>query len=122
MNRSMLTAKEEWQMFGELTGVRADTTFAIANEVAEVASYEACISEGMAQFPNEDFLDNPIYKLEVFAKGLRGENRQGLLAIIEELRDIQDQQARSSEYGLDELRKAQKSMKAIAAELKNKWS
>jgi len=64
------------------------------------------IDEAKAQFPDEDFAHEEMRDLAALAKCLRGENRAALLKIAEALQARIDEQARASEYGLDELCKA----------------
>jgi hypothetical protein len=84
-------------------GVAADAE--LANDGASNA--QTHMQEAASQYPTEDFLCNPIEELQTLAKRMRGENKTALLAIIETLDAIQLDTGRSSEYGRDELRKAE---------------
>jgi hypothetical protein len=72
------------------------------------------IDEAKAQFPNEYFANEEMRDLVALAKRTRGETRAALLATINMLQSRIDEQARASEYGLDELCKALKALEATS--------
>ena len=86
----------------DLLGALAD------NETTQDATQGACIhiDEAATQYPAEDALRTHITALQDFAKGLRGDNRAALLAIVADLEQTQSDLMHAGEYGRDELRKA----------------
>ena len=65
-----------------------------------------CIQEAKGSFPGEDFLQDLINQCRAMAKGRV--TKADMLAFCVELEELQDQIARSSEYGLEQLAKAGK--------------
>lgn len=63
------------------------------------------IDEAKGSFPKEDFLQEAINELLVMAQSRV--TKSDVIAFAENLKDLQDEIARQSEYGIDELRKAQ---------------
>lgn len=68
---------------------------------------EAHLDEASAQFPEEDFLAETIREIQELALGMRGLNRAKLNAIAARLDEIQLNAGRSTEYGREELSKAE---------------
>ena len=77
--------------------------------LVETAANDACtrIDEAIGCYPAEDFAHAVLADLRVLAKRLRGANAEDLTEIIAVLEDLQTEVSGSTEYGIDELRKAQ---------------
>jgi len=103
---SNLSPSEEMRINGSLSGPTIDALIDASDQLAAISGIDAHISEGMAQFPAEDFLSGPISDLIDLAKRLRGDNKAALQGIIESLEDLAQCQFNASDYGRDELQKA----------------
>lgn len=79
-------------------------------ETLEDASVDACgyIQEAKGSFPGEDFLQGLIDQCRAMAKGRV--TKADVLAFCVELEDLQDEIARSSEHGLEQLAKAEQEL------------
>ena len=71
------------------------------------------INEARGQFPQEDFMAGAISDLQTVVKRLRGDNREALLGIIEQLDDIAECTNNASYYGLGELDEAKDMAEAL---------
>lgn len=76
------------------------------SQTEDLCSVEPHLSEARGCYMPEDFLHGPLKDLRAIAKRLRGENRAELERIAQAIEEARDEQARSSEYGRDELDKA----------------
>ena len=113
LNRSILTISEEFQMFGEITGSRAEEAMNAIVMGENVPSIKAHIDEACAMFPDEDFTAEIIIEMRGLAKRIRGENRAEMLQLIEKLEAKNEEVWQAAEYGVDELKKA---LKVISGE------
>lgn len=104
------TDKEIFRLTGALPGERLEALLERAEELENAVDIEAHISEALGQYPAEDFLQEPINRLNQLAKRLRGENRAEVTYIIEMLDDIAQCTFNAGEYGKDELHKAKKTL------------
>lgn len=79
-------------------------------ETLEEAAGDACtyIQEAKGSLPNEDFLQDLINQCRAMAKGRV--TKADVLAFCVELEEFQSQVASSSEYGLEQLAKAEKEL------------
>jgi hypothetical protein len=79
-------------------------------ELREEAMSDACtyIQEAKSGMPDEDFLQGLIDQCRAMAKGRV--TKADVLAFCVELEDLQDEVARSSEHGLEQLAKAEKEL------------
>lgn len=71
---------------------------------------EAYVREAYGSFVAEDWLADQLADLRTIAKRMRGANRDELEALAQSIEDARDQQAQSSEYGLEQLGKALKAL------------
>ena len=107
---SSMTPHEQYNVTGTL---RPDTIEALL-ELATPERMEAGsgatihIREASGQFMPEDFMAEQIGALHALAKTMRGEKRDTLQYIIEQIDDAVQCQSYASVYGQDELHKATK--------------
>ncbi len=69
----------------------------------EVDTIEAHVSEAVAQYPEEDFLEKLADRVFELGEKLRGDNKAEACAIAKELSELGQQVASASAYGADEL-------------------
>lgn len=110
---SNASAEEEYRLTGAVTGDRLVELLNIAVVSAETDSVDAYISDAMAQYPAEDFLEELKKSLLALRKNLRGDNRETLGFIIEELDDLALTTFQATDCGRDELNKAAKALKGL---------
>ena len=67
------------------------------------------IEEAKTAFPGEDCLESIIQEARMMARGRV--TKAELMQLVEVMESLQDELARSSEYGLDELKQALKALK-----------
>jgi hypothetical protein len=72
----------------------------------DLSGIEIHINEAKAQFPDEDFLAEPIERLGELAKRLRGVNRETVESIVAELEVISAAQAAATEFAISEFKAA----------------
>lgn len=79
-------------------------------ETLEEAAGDACtyIEGAKGSLPKEDFLQGLIDQCQAMAKGRV--TKADVLDFCAELEELQDEIARSSEYGLEQLKKAEKEL------------
>lgn len=78
----------------------------LADELAErpeVDTIEARVSEAIAQFPEEDFLDKLVDRVFELGEKLRGDNKAEAHAIAKELTELGQSVANAATYGAEEL-------------------
>lgn len=114
LNASNMTAEEHLRMNGTLPLDMMEELAGYPAKLEALESVEHYMSETMGQFPAEDFLSDPITRLQALAKRVRGDNRDEVLAIIEQLDDIAQTTFNAADYGRDELRKGIKLFKEKA--------
>ena len=72
-------------------------------ERPEVYTIEARVSEAIAQYPEEDFLDKLVNRVFELGKKLRGDNKAEAHAIAKELTELGQSVANAAAYGREEL-------------------
>jgi hypothetical protein len=107
---SCLSDEEVYSLTGTLPADRIEELLDVAPLLSEAVASAPCVHEAMGQFPSEDFLQEPLDKLRDLVKRMRGDNRETLTAIIEELNTIATQQVHATEYGKEELKKVLKAL------------
>mgnify|MGYP000272840430 FL=1 len=78
----------------------------LADELAErpeVDTIEARVSEAIAQYPEEDFLEKLADRVFELGEKLRGDNKAEAHAIAKELSELGQQVANAAAYGREEL-------------------
>lgn len=78
----------------------------LADELAErpeVNTIEACVSEAIAQYPEEDFLEKLADRVFELGEKLRGDNKAEAHAIAKELTELGQSVANAAAYGREEL-------------------
>ena len=78
----------------------------LAEELAErpeVDTIEARVSEAIAQYPEEDFLEKLADRVFELGEKLKGDNKAEAHAIAKELTELGQQVANAAEYGREEL-------------------
>ena len=78
----------------------------LADELAErpeVDAIEARVSEAIAQYPEEDFLEKLADRVFELGEKLKGDNKAEAHAIAKELTELGQQVANDAAYGLEEL-------------------
>jgi len=78
----------------------------LADELAdrpEVDTIEARVSEAIAQYPEEDFLEKLADRVFELGEKLRGDNKGEAHAIAKELSELGQQVANAAAYGREEL-------------------
>lgn len=110
---SNLTHKEYFRLHGSLPPERCELLLhdTDAGAAVDAAGALAHISEARGQFPAEDFASEIVTQLQALRANLRGSNRDKLGQIIESLEDLLQCQFNASDYGLSELREAEKCLK-----------
>ena len=108
---SNLTINEEFHLTGALHPARIEELLDSADKLKEIKDIDAHISEAMAQYPAEDFLESHKSRLLELHKNLRGANKETLGGIIEALDDLAQATFYSADYGRHELSKALKVLK-----------
>jgi len=111
LHASNMTAAEHLRINGTLPIELAEQLVEYPERLEALEGIDAYMSEAMGQYPEEDFLSDPISRLHALAKRVRGDNRDEVLAIIEQLDDIAQTTFNSADYGRDELRKGIKLFK-----------
>ena len=84
----------------------ADELERLADELAErpeVDTIEARVSEAIAQYPEEDFLEKLADRVFELGEKLRGDNKAEAHAIAKELTELGQTVANAGAYGADEL-------------------
>jgi hypothetical protein len=66
------------------------------------------VTEASAQYPEEDFLDKIIDRINALAKNLRGENREDAKSISNDLFQLGDTINKAAEYGREKLKELEK--------------
>jgi len=105
---SNLTPKERYRLTGTLDAEQIEELLGVEDKLESISGVDAHVKEAMTQYPEEDFLSGPIARLHELAKSVRGENRQKLLSIIEQLDDIAQCTFNAADYGRSELKEALK--------------
>ena len=78
----------------------------LADELAErpeVDAIEARVSEAIAQYPEEDFLEKLADRVFELGEKLKGDNKTEAHAIAKELTELGQQVANAAAYGREEL-------------------
>ena len=103
-----MTPKEHLKIHGSLplSEIEALVDKIDLIESRDLSGIEAHISEAKAQYPNEDFLAPMLQRIGDLIKKMRGDNRQELFDIHQELQRIQDQQGDATLYAFQELKSA----------------
>ena len=68
------------------------------------------VTEASASYPEEDFLDDIIDRINRLAKNLRGENKEEAKSISEDLFELGNEILRSAEYGREKLKELEKNV------------
>lgn len=113
-DNSTLTADEYYRLNGTLDPSRIEALLSLSGLMNVIYDVDCSISEAKAQFPEEDFLSPMIERMQAFSKNMRGPNREAMLRLIEQAEEIQSSTHRATEYGLLELRAAEKSIKEVS--------
>lgn len=100
-----MSNEEFYRVNGTLTPARIDAMFSKVDEAEAWEDLTPCIQEAKSCFIDEDFLQSTVLRLQEFAKRLRGDNRQDLLKIVEDMEHDIGQAIASAEYGASELDK-----------------
>lgn len=108
---SNLSNNEYYRLYGTLSPDRIEALLDKSDQLESLDGIEAHIQEACCQFPAEDFLVPVQDRLRDLAKKLRGDNRQEVLGIIEQLDDINQCQVYATGYAVEELGKVEKALK-----------
>lgn len=108
MIMSNMTVKEHLKIHGSLplSEIEALVDRLEVIESRDLSGVEAHISEAKAQFPDEDFLSPALKRISELIKRMRGDNRQELFFIHQQLEQIQDQQVNATLYAFQEIKSA----------------
>lgn len=109
----MLTPQEHYRMHGCLAPEHTEEALDAIEACDALGAIDGYIKEAKAQFPEEDFLQEPIDELRKLAEPMRGENKAKLIALADKLQALQVSTFHESEYGIDELKKALKELDKI---------
>jgi ABC-type sugar transport system substrate-binding protein len=71
------------------------------------------IKEARGFVPPEDWMQDEIDELRTLALSMRGDKRVALGDILRRIEDKRDEQARASEYGMEQLDKAAEAIEAL---------
>ena len=108
-----LTAEEQYRLHRCVYGENAIELLDLTEKVEELDGLDGTVREAKGQYPNEDFLQDVIRRLEVLGKTTRGENRNEVFAILSMVQEIQRDVHGSTEYGLSELEKVEKALEEL---------
>lgn len=109
---SNLSPREVFRIYGTLPDNMIEDLLDTQDAADATCGASPYIEEAMTMYPGEDFIDQEgvFDDLRAIAASVRGDNRKAVQAVIEKLEGLQLGVSRQSEYGIDELRKALKSM------------
>ena len=110
---SAMTPAEIYRTNGTLPDKTIEELITAHEKLQAVEGIECNIAETATQFPDEDFLQDIISDLQTLAKRIRGDNKSDLLAIIDNIENLQLSTHNEAEYGRSELKQA---LKAIEEE------
>lgn len=113
MMLSNMSNREHFKLHGSLPAEVIEDLIEVAERADEASDIEAHLSEASAQYPGEDFLADVIRRLQIMVKHTRGDNRDEIESLVEDLDEIQTDTTNSADYGRDELKKAQTALDTI---------
>ena len=96
-----LTPNEHFRVYGFIHPSHAEILLDAYD--AKMGFSVAHIEEARGCFPEEDFLDRILDKLNDLKSNLRGGNRETLNSIYEELKNLSVKVGQQSEYGVSEI-------------------
>lgn len=102
------SAEEQYRHYGRIEGPICADLLGFEAQVEALDGIEAHLQEAKGQYPAEDFLTDIASRLTALAKNLRGENRDTLKEISDELSSLAQSTWQAAEYGRSELTAAQK--------------
>jgi hypothetical protein len=111
-----LTNAEHFRLNGTLPEDRIEELLTLDAQLQAVKGIDAHVEEAMTQYPAEDFLSGILSQLHALAKNVRGDNREKVVWIIEQLDDIAQCTFNAADYGRDELRQALKALEGASNE------
>ena len=106
MSISNLTMAEHYRLFGTLSEQHVEEVLAKGLDDFDPSDVSVHINEAMCGMYSEDFLAHHINSLYEFKKRLRGQNREALQDIINEMESSAQDLFNEGDYARDELRKA----------------
>jgi len=106
-----LTNMEAFNLTGSLPADRIEALLDKERMFSEMSDVVGCLQDAKANYPDEDFLQEPIKDLVVLSKNLRSHHKDYLLRAIELLEGIQQTVHNATEYGLEQIDVAMNSMK-----------
>lgn len=96
-----LTNEEEFRLTGTLSSDKIEKLLNFAGLEDSVWSCISGLSDVQSSFPSEDFLHGIERRLTELAKKLRGENKEILLGVIDDLADVISSTNSATENGVD---------------------
>lgn len=105
---SNFTDEEVFRMTGTLPAERIEALLDHSAQLKQLTNIDGHIDDAMAQFPAEDFLSDLKQEMYELAKRLRGDNKEALTNLCAMLDDRLQTQFYATEYGTNELFKANK--------------
>ena len=108
---SNMTNIEAFKLYGTLPADRIESILEAETQLSELQGIEGNLIDANS-FPAEDFLAEVISDLQTLKRGMRGNNRENLDAIIEKLEDIAQCTFNASEHGRSELQAALKAIQS----------
>lgn len=110
MTFSNMTPREHFRLTGTVPGDILELLIEKSERLAEVQNIDGLLEDARAQFPDEDFLQEVIDRVNALAKNLRGANREAAARIAQSLDSISMTTMRSSEYGREQINLALKDL------------
>lgn len=104
VNPFTLTADENYRINGVLTTDQIEELLKAGDLVENLSDIACNIIEALTQYPEKDFLQQCIDDIkEVSDRLCKGDNKDDLERVIQDLYDLQSQITHSSELGKEEL-------------------
>lgn len=100
---SSLTKEEKFRLTGTLPPHDIESLLDIAAKSDGCPDFRVKLNEAQSQFPDEDFLSEPLKLLREVMKNSRGSNKEKLLRLFEGLSTIETEVRQAAEYGMSEI-------------------
>jgi len=89
---------------------RLENAIDALDDMVSMEDVSDTVTEASASYPEEDFLDEIIDRINRLAKNLRGENKEFAESISEDLFELGSEISRAAEYGREKLKELEKNV------------
>lgn len=113
INGPSFSSAELFRANGTLPADRIEALIDAETLLQGARDVSGALDDAMASYPNEDFLTDAIRRFKELAHGMKGQRKADMLAAILALEDIEKATQQSAEYGMEELKKAQRALEAV---------